>query len=102
MSRETWRETLCYGTPLRWALMGGHEAAVHRSRGRRQPPPKRDGRTALHCAAATGTAGKLVRMLLDAGADPHALDHAGDRPIDLTRRAKRPTAARLLHEAGAA
>lgn len=160
-----WSETLCYGTPLHWALTGGHEAAVrylifdvgidvaatddgyvrsavcgrnaehlvpllieqgadvdwdasadtalqHQcNHGRTSHvalliahgadvnrPRKRDGRTSLHCAAATGIAGKLVRMLLDAGADPDALDHAGDRPIDLARRAKRPTAARVLRE----
>ena len=163
-----WSETLCYGTPLHWALTGGHEVAVrylifdvgidvaatddgyvrsavcgrnaqdlvpllieqgadvdwdesadtalqHQcNHGRTSHvalliahgadvnrPRKRDGRTSLHCAAATGIAGKLVRMLLDAGADPHARDHAGDRPIDLARRAKRPTAARVLREAGA-
>ncbi len=161
-----WSETLCYGTPLHWALTGGHEAAVrylifdvgidvaatddgyvrsaicgrnaehlvpllieqgadvdwdasadtalqHQcNHGRTSHvalliahgadvnrPRKRDGRTSLHCAAATGIAGKLVRMLLAAGADPEALDHAGNRPIDLARRAKRPTAARVLHEA---
>ena len=130
-----WSETLCYGTPLHWALMGGHEAAVrylifdvgidvaatddgyvrsavcgrnaehlvpllieqgadvdwdasadtalqHQcNHGRTSHvalliahgadvnrPRKRDGRTSLHCAAATGIAGKLVRMLLDASA----------------------------------
>ena len=84
-----------HGRTSHVALLIAHGADVNR-------PRRRDGRTSLHCAAATGIAGKLVRMLLDAGADPHALDHAGDRPIDLARRAKRPTAARVLQEAGAA
>ena len=51
-------------------------------------PRRKDGRTSLHLAAATGIAGKLVRQLADAdaGADLGARD------------AKRPTAARVIEE----
>ena len=61
-------------------------------------PRGRDGRTALHLAAATGICRKLIVMLLEAGADPSLRDHEGSTPLDLALRAKRQTAARTLRE----
>ncbi|KAK8683414.1 hypothetical protein V6N13_039475 [Hibiscus sabdariffa] len=44
-----------------------------------------DGATALHCAVAGASSGstEVVRILLDASADPNYLDANGNRPVDL-------------------
>ncbi|XP_057442259.1 zinc finger CCCH domain-containing protein 66-like [Lotus japonicus] len=44
-----------------------------------------DGATALHCAVAGGSAAspEVVKLLLDASADVHAVDANGNRPLDL-------------------
>ncbi|KAK7385767.1 hypothetical protein VNO78_31620 [Psophocarpus tetragonolobus] len=44
-----------------------------------------DGATALHCAVAGGSESSLeiVKLLLDAGADPECLDATGNKPVNL-------------------
>ena len=39
--------------------------------------------TPLHCAVFCTSAAKLVKLLLDLGADPRAVDAAGDTPLDV-------------------
>ncbi len=97
-----WSETLCYGTPLHWALTGGHEAAVLYLIFAVGIDVAATDDGYVRSAVCGRNAQDLVPLLIEQGADPQAVDHAGDRPIDLARRGKRPTAARLLHEAGAA
>ncbi|KAK8601676.1 hypothetical protein V6N13_058639 [Hibiscus sabdariffa] len=76
-------------TPLLIASMFGSKDVVNyivasgrvdvsRSRGS-------DGATALHCAVAGASSGstEVVRILLDASADPKYLDANGNRPVDL-------------------
>ncbi len=47
-----------------------------------QPPPDREGTSALHAAAQAGRA-NLVRYLLGKGASPDLVDGNGRKPIDL-------------------
>ncbi|PNY16806.1 zinc finger CCCH domain-containing protein 66-like [Trifolium pratense] len=44
-----------------------------------------DGATALHCAVAGGSAAsaEIIKLLLDASADPSVVDANGNRPVDL-------------------
>ncbi len=60
----------------------------------------RDGRTALHLIAARGAGREVIHALVEAGADINVRDNDGVTPLDLARKAKRPTAARVLIELG--
>lgn len=61
-------------------------------------PRFEDGRTSLHLAAATGIARKLLQLLLDAGADPHLRDKAGETAFEASSHAKRQTSHKFLEE----
>ena len=59
-----------------------------------------DGRTPIHAASERGQR-KMVTVLMNHGAFVDARDNEGNTPLDLARRAKRPTAARVLIELAA-
>lgn len=58
------------------------------------------GRTALHYAATEGQNG-CIRILLDAGADVHALDNAGQTALHLVATHGHGTCVKILLDAGA-
>jgi hypothetical protein len=55
-----------------------------------------DGNRPLHLAAQRGSATKLCQLLIDAGADVNARNHAGETALDIAARAKQPYVAKLL------
>lgn len=60
-----------------------------------EPVEKEAGWTLLHFAASSGTE-RLVRFLIDSGADPSRRDHAGLRPIDLAYQQSRTNICQAL------
>ena len=56
------------------------------------------GDTPLHFAAGFGHA-EATTALLDAGADPHIINHEGDRPIDMARQENMRKAYKVLKAA---
>ena len=59
------------------------------------------GQTAVHLIAARGVGQEAIHALVKSGADINVRDNEGNTPLDLARRAKRPTAAHVLIELGA-
>ncbi len=51
--------------------------------------------TPLHCAVFCTSAAKLVKLLLDLGADPRAIDAAGDTPLEVAVFAQKRFARRV-------
>jgi len=57
------------------------------------------GRTAVHAAAQAGHV-EVLKLLLDAGADPNAQMDSGERPVDLARRKKRSSVLAFYNRMG--
>ncbi len=69
-------------TPLMWAALNGQKeaAAILLEKGASPNGRSRDGNTALHAAAFLGRTG-LVELLIQKGADIHAVNSAGEQPL---------------------
>lgn len=92
------------GPPLAWALMYGESDIAKmllRHGARADYKPRFSGaNTALHMAVELNDA-ELVKLLLNKGADPNAIDMAEVTPLMLAEAYKRPEIVSILRRAGA-
>jgi ankyrin repeat protein len=91
-------------TPLHLAIFGGQEAAV-RELIARGADVEAVASAPFAAVAPLGTAvfvrsSAIARILLDAGADPHAGGATGHTPLDAARQSGDPDLVRLLSTAG--
>jgi ankyrin repeat protein len=63
---------------------------------------KKNGYTALHCAAREGAPDDIIKALIDVGADPTAKDYKGKTPADVARQYDYPATASLIEQYGMA
>jgi len=89
-----------HNTALHWAAYNGHQRVVIqllRHRARLDVRETEKGHTPLHDAAWKGR-WQVVRVLLEAGADPGARDREGLTPLEVALRHNRLAVAELIRQ----